>query len=224
MKSESGLINFIQNYPHPATLKEADTGKYIIANCCLAQEAGIPNYEDITGLTVRDLPFAQSDGGLQQAQRLTELDYLACEKKSLASDRFVFFESGNGEVQFDEVVKLPVLGHSGTILGVVTYQRNLTSTLPLIQVYDLYRRFYAAPEAIKRVLAYLGITQCFTTQPTEAPFRILLAKTQSYSNKEIGRLLGISHRTVDYQFSALRDRVVDGDVQRVLTSIKRRDA
>jgi len=91
-------------------------------------------------------------------------------------------------------------------------------------VYDSYRRFYTAPEAIKRVLAYLGITQCFTTLPTEAPLRILLAKTQSYTNKEIGRLLGISHRTVDYQFSALRNKVVDGDVHRVLAIIKRRNA
>lgn len=125
-------------------------------------------------------------------------------------------------MQFDEVIKLPVLGHSGNVLGVVTYQHNLTSTLPLNQVYDVYRRFYAAPEAVKRVLAYLGITQCFATQPTEAPFRILLAKAQFYTNKEIGRLLGISHRTVDYQFSALRNKVVDGDLLHVLALIKRR--
>jgi len=224
MKSESGLISFIQNYPHPASFKEADTGKYIIVNHCLAQETGLSNTEDLIGLTVHDLQFAKSGEGLQQAKRIAELDYLASEKKSLASDRFAFFESGNGEVQFDEVTKVPVLGHGGNILGVVTYQSNLTPTLPLNQVYDLYRRFYDASEAIARMLNYLGIEQYFSIHPTEAPLRIFLAKAERYSNKQIGRLLGISHRTVDYQFDALRNRVIDGDLRHVLTAIKRRDA
>lgn len=83
MKSESGLISSIQNYPCPATLKESGTGKYIVANLCLAQEVAIPNPDDLIGLTVHDLQFAQSNEGRQQAKRIAELDYLACEKKPL---------------------------------------------------------------------------------------------------------------------------------------------
>ena len=224
MQPETGLISIIEKYPCSASFKEADTGKYILANDRLALDIGIHNPKDLIGLTVHDLEFAQSKEGIQQAKRIAELDFFACEKKEIAQSKFVFCKSDSGDVLYDEVIKLPVLGHSGNILGVVTYQRNLTPNLPLNQVYDLYRHFYDAPEAITRMLNYLGIEQSFSTHPTEAPLRIFLAKAERYSNKQIGRLLGISHRTVDYQFDALRNRVIDGDLRHVLTAIKRRDA
>jgi len=224
MKSENELISIIENYPHPASFKEADTGKYIAANICLAREAGIHKPQDLIGLTVHDLEFAQSNWGARQASTIAELDFRACEKKIFTSDRFIFFETGSGEVQFDEVTKLPVLGHTKNILGVVTYQRNLTSTFSPSEVYELYRHFYDASEAIKRVLIYLGIEKCFTIQPTEAPFRVFLAKAERYSNKQIAKSLGISYRTVDCQIEALSNRIADGDLRRVLSLIKRRDA
>jgi len=130
MKSESGLMSVIEKYPYAASFKEADTGKYILANDRLALDIGIQNPKDLIGLTVHDLQFAQSKQGTQQAQRIAKFDFFACEKKEPAQSQFVFCKSDSGDVLYDEVIKLPVLGQSGNILGVVTYQRNLTSTLP----------------------------------------------------------------------------------------------
>jgi hypothetical protein len=222
VKSESELISIIEKYPCPASFKEADNGKYIMSNDHLARDVGTLNPKDMIELTVHELQNSQPKALNRTTEKIAELDFLVCEKKELAQSKLVFCKSDSGDALYNEVIKLPVLGHSGKVLGVVTYQRNLTFSLPLNEVYDMYRCFYDAPEAIKRMLTYLGIEQRFAIHPTEAPLRIFLAKAERYSNKEIAALLGLSYRTVDYQLNALRDRVVDGDLRSVLTLVKRR--
>jgi len=83
----------------------------------------------------------------------------------------------------------------------------------------------SASLAIKRILAYLNVEQYFIRPPTEAPLRVFLAKAQRcYTDKEIARRLGISHRSVEWQTQALSNRIVDGNLDRVLSLVKRRVA
>jgi len=180
---------------------------------------GVQDPQDLVGLTVSDVTFLQPDWGGKFANIVAELDFRAAQERTAVSSKHPFLDA-SGEAQFEEVIKSPIYGsRSKKILGIITYRQDLTDRLSCSEVYALYRNFYAAPEAINRVLAYFGIAQCFAIPPSEAPFRILLAKAQRYSNKEIARSLGISPRTVDYQLTALRNKLVDGDLRHVLTLI-----
>jgi len=219
MNSDSKLISAIEHDPRPANFKEADTGKYVVANASNARQLGMENANSMVGLTIHDMSFLQPDWGREHANTMEKLDFHVRDKKIFAYSKHPFLDA-----RFEEVTKSPVFGYKNKILGIVSRQRDLTSELSYSGVYELYRYFYSAPEAIKRMLGYLGIEQCFTIAPTEAPFRIFLAKAERLSNKEVGRLLDISHRSVDYQFDMLRNRVVDGDLRRVLSLVKRRGA
>jgi len=221
MNSEIELDSIIKKHPYSASFKEADTGKYILVNDRLARDVGAADPQELVGLTVHDLQSTQTKALSDTAAQIEKLDFLACENKEPAQSRLMFCKSDGGAVLYEEIIKVPVLSRGGKTLGVVTYQRNLTPIMPLNDVYNAYRRFYTAPEAVEHMLNYLDIKHCFSTPPSEAPLRVLLARAERYSNKQIGNLLGISHRTVDYQLDALRDRVIDGDLRHVLALIAR---
>lgn len=230
MKSESALMSMVENYPYPASFKAADTGKYLLSNTLTAQGLGMENPKDLAGLTVYDINFLNPDWGAKYANEIAELEFRACETKThvLSRHRLLFrnsYSDDKGEAQLTEMIKSPVLGRKKNILGIITYRRDVTNTLSYSEVYDLYRHFYDKPEAIKRVLAYLNVAQCFVTPPTEAPFRVFLAKAERcHADKEIAKSLDISYRTVEWQTQGLSNCVVDGDLHCVLSLVKRRAA
>jgi hypothetical protein len=219
MKSNSELISLIENFPVSASLKEADTGKYIINNSYNSRQFGIPNPMDLVGTTIHDVRFCQPAWGTQYANMIEKLDLRAREKKSHVLGRHQFLDDG-GEAQLEEMVKFPVLGSRENILGIVTYRHNITPTLPLNSLYRLYRNFYDAKSAIKRVLVCLEIDQYVVTPPTDAQFRVFLLKTERFANKEIARFLGMSDRTVECHLAALRNKTVDGNLSPVLSLVK----
>jgi len=223
MQANSELTSTIEHYPYPAYLKEADTGKFIVSNVNAAQRWGLHDPNGFIGLTLHDMPYAKTPWGARHASMISELDVRVRHTKNPVLSRHPFLDA-NGDAQWVEIIKSPALGMRQALLGIATYRRDLTDTLSYAQVFDLYREFYGAPQAIRRTLAYLGIEQCFAVQPTEAPFRILLHKADRYSHKQVARMLGISHRTVDFQIDVLRNQVVDGDLARVLSLIRRRSA
>lgn len=118
------------------------------------------------------------------------------------------------------MVKFPVLGSHGNILGIVTYRHDITHTLPPIALYQLNRCFYDAKSSIKRVLAYLTLDAWFTAPPTDAQLRVFLLKAERFSNKEVARFLNMSDRTVDSHLAALRGKVPDGNLAYVLSQVK----
>jgi len=219
MKSDSAIFSFIENFPIPASLKEADTGKYIINNLYNSRQFGVENPMDLVGLTIRDLKFCQPEWGARYAKMIEKLDFRAREKKTHMLDRHKFLDE-SGEAQLEEMVKFPVLGSRRNILGIVTYRNDITPTLSPDNLYRLYRDFYDAKNAIKRVLVYLEIDQCFVMLPTDAQFRVFLLKTERFANKEIAKFLGTSGRTVECHLDALRNKVVDGNLSRVLSLVK----
>lgn len=233
MHSESQFISVIENYPSSANFKEVDTGKYVVANRKFARSVGACEPGDLLGLTVRDLPRIAAQAGAtpwrekqvaehkQKVLKLGQLDFLVQEKKKTMQSNFVFCDAERGDVRYEQVVKLPIFDPMRRVIGIATYQNDMAATLSLSEIYELNRRFHDVPEAIKRVLDYIGVAPYFTSLPTEAPFRIFLAKAERHSSKAIARNLGISNRTVEYQLDILRNRVVDGDLRRVLASVNR---
>jgi hypothetical protein len=219
MKSDSAVISFIENFPVSASFKEADTGRYIVNNAYNSRQFGVENPKDLEGLTIRDLNFCQPEWGKQYSGMIEELDFNAREKKSHMLGRHQFIDN-HGEVQLEEMVKFPVLGSRGNILGIVTYRHDITPVLSPNNIYHLYRGFYDAKNAIKRVLVCLEVDQYFVAQPTEAQFRVFLLKAERFANKEVAKFLGTSDRTVECHLVALRNKVVEGNLSRVLSLVK----
>ncbi len=219
MKSNNELISLIQNFPVAASLKEADTGKYIANNSYFSRQFGVENPMDLVGITIRDLKFRQHEWGTQYATLIEKLDFHAREKKSHVLGRNQFLDDSS-EAQLEEMVKFPVLGSRENILGIVTYRHDITLTLPPIILYRLYRSFYDAKSAIKRVLLCLEVDQYFVAQPTDAQFRVFLLKAERFANKEIAKFLGMSDRTVECHVAALRNKVVDANLPLVLSLVK----
>lgn len=74
MKSDSAIFSFIENFPTSASLKTADTGKYIANNIHNSIQFGIKNPKDLEGLTMQDVKFNQKDWGIRYAQLIQDLD------------------------------------------------------------------------------------------------------------------------------------------------------
>lgn len=219
-KSGIDIISLIEHFPVPASFKEADTGKYIVNNAINSRQFGIDNPQDLVGLTIHDVRFGQPKWGAQYAHSIAKLDLYVREKKTVAIGKHQFLDD-SGEVQLEEMTKMPILGTRRNILGIVTYRYDITSTLSSRELYELYRSFYDASNAVKRVLTCLDIDQYFTALPTQAQFRVFLSKSERFTNREIAKLLGISDRTVECHIDDLRSKVVDNNLQQALAAIKR---
>jgi hypothetical protein len=219
MKSDSAIISCIENFPVSASLKEADTGKYIVNNSYNSRQFGVPYPMDLVGLRIEDLKFCQPAWGKCYANTIEMLDFRAREMKSHVLGRHQFLDH-SGEAQLEEMVKFPVLGFRRNVLGIVTYRHDITSTLPPSGLYGLYRNFYDITNSIKRVLDCLQVHQYFVVLPTDAQFRVFLLKTERFTNKEVAKFLGTSDRTVECHLDALRNKVVESNLPRVLSLVK----
>ena len=220
MKSDSKLICLIENFPVSASLKESDTGRYVINNIHNLRQFGLQDWRDVTGLRIQDLAFPTTAWGRQYARSVEMLDIAARETKSAVSARHRFMDSDGG-VQMEEATKFPIFGFNGNVLGIVSYRHDVTRTLPPIRIYQLYRHFYPALEAIKRSLVFFGVETRFLSLPTEAQICAFLLRSERYSNKEIGRFMGISDRTVECHCAALRNKIVGGALTQALHILKR---
>lgn len=220
MKSDSNLISLIENFPVSASLKESDTGRFIINNDHNLRQFGIENWRDITGLRIQDISFPQSEWGRQYARSVEMLDIAVRETKSPTIRRSRFIDKSGG-VQMEEVTKLPIFGFHGRVLGIVSYRYDVTRSLPPISIYQLHRHFYPVVEAIKRSLVFFGVETHFLFLPTEAQICTFLLRSERYSNKEVARFMGISDRTVECHCTALRNKIVDGDLAHAIFTLKR---
>jgi hypothetical protein len=209
------------SFPTPASFKEADTGRYIVNNVENANQFGVSNPNDLIGLTIYDLTsFVPAKFGAQHADWVAKLDFDVREKLTVGRKLHSFL-SPNGDIQYQETIKFPVLGNRRNVLGIVSYSQTRTESLPNAKLYCLYQEYYGRKEAVMRTLTSLGVSSSFHIPPTDTQFRVFLAKAERYANKDIARLLGMSPRTVECHLDALRNKVLDGDLRRVFARIKR---
>ncbi|MFJ2995671.1 LuxR C-terminal-related transcriptional regulator [Pandoraea sp. NPDC087047] len=221
MKSESSIISFVQNFPVSASLKTADTGQYIVNNAHNSRQFGIEDPKDIEGLTIKDIRFRATEWGKLYANSIAEHDFLANENRTSVTRRNRFLDD-SGDAQMEEMTKLPIMGTSGNVLGIATFRRDITRTLPPISVYQLNRNFYTVTDAIERTMIFLGINEYFILAPSEAQFRVFLLKAERFTNKEISRALRISDRTVECHCAAVRNKVAEGSFAAALSATNRR--
>ncbi|MFJ2995720.1 LuxR C-terminal-related transcriptional regulator [Pandoraea sp. NPDC087047] len=221
MKSESSIISFVQNFPVSASLKTADTGQYVVNNAHNSRQFGIENPRDIKGLTIKDIRFRATEWGKLYAKSIAEHDFLVHENQTSVTLRNRFLDD-SGDAQMEEMTKLPIMGTRGNVLGITTFRRDITSTLPPISVYQLNRNFYRATDAIERTMIFFGIKEYFILAPSETQFRVFLLKAERLTNKEISRALRISDRTVECHCVAIRNKVAEGSFATALSATNRR--
>jgi DNA-binding CsgD family transcriptional regulator len=221
MKSDSQLISTIEHYPHPAYLKEIETDKFIACNAHAAKRWGLPSPDEFVGRTLHDLAYVETVWGRKHADMIAVLDFRIREEKIPVASRHAFLDA-NGDAQWVELIKLPVLSRAHKVIASVSYRRDLTHTLSYGEVFDLYRRYYDAHAAVKLTLAYFGAESCFFAPPTETQLRVFLAKAERYSAKQTARLMGISHRTVECHVEALTNKVVGGNLTQALSQVRHR--
>lgn len=221
MKSDSQIISAIEHYPHPAYLKAADTDTFIACNEHAAKRWGLSNAGEFVGRTLRDFSYVETAWGRQHAEMIAGLDFRVRQERKPLTSRHAFLDA-NGDAQWVELIKLPVLSRADKVIANVSYRRDLTQSLSYAEIYQLYRHFYNDRAAINLMLTYLGIDSVFATAPTETQFRVLLAKADRFSAKQTAKFMGISHRTVECHVEALSNKVIDADLQSVLARIQRR--
>jgi hypothetical protein len=223
MKSESALIDVVTNHAYTANLKEAGNGKYIACSVSNARRLGMAGPTAVVGLTINDMQYAKSEWGARHAALMAEMDFRACDEKICVSSRQPFIDA-DGLISLEEVTKAPVLGKHRNVIGIVSFQQDLTATCSIEELYGLYRSFFGAYRSIRHMLIYLGVEQCFAKQPSETQFRVFLGKVERLSSKQIAKRMGISPRTVDCHLRALGNRTQDGDLLRVSALAKPRFA
>lgn len=218
MLSDSTLIDLVRRLPISACYKEADTGRYIVNNLANSQVFGIESPDKVVGLTIRDLPFNQQSWGKRFGDVICRMDFAAQESKQPTHCRQRFLD-GDGNARLEAILKIPVLGMRRNVIGIVTIGQDCTREYTPTQLYQLYRYFYAAPDAVRRVLLRLNLNTLFVSPPSDIQFRVLLYRAERYSTKEIARFLGLSPRTVDCHLRALRNKIFEGDLLDVLRQI-----
>jgi hypothetical protein len=214
MLSDSALIDMIRCFPTPVGYKEADTGRYVASSLANARMFGIEDPDQLIGLTIHDVQFRQQKWGARYADLICKLDFCAQDSKHPVYCRQRFLD-GDGNAQFLEITKIPVMNMRRNVMGIVTFGTDRTVELTASQLYCLYTDFYLGSEAVQRVLIRLNLHTLFVSPPTDTQFRVLLYRAERYSIKEISRFLGLSPRTVDSHLRALRNKIAGGDLSRV---------
>lgn len=189
----NALSDLIEESPHIAHLKDAQTGKYILSNRCWAERLAIAP-ADIAGLTYDDIAgespnsvyskwsstpsFTSWKSNIREKVAALELHALQTQKKQ-AENYFGF--TPNGFILSESFVKIPILSQdSRHTIAILTYSQDLTPQQRLPELFNLYKRFYDEKEAIQLLLEYLDIDYYFNELPTEKEIQALFKIQQDF--------------------------------------------
>jgi len=209
MKIESQLLDLIHTLPNPLNLKEPKSGKYICANDPSAKQIGLESAEQMVGLTVRDLNFSQSESGNTLAEKIARMDSLVQQRKEPVRDTATFLS--RGVLVHETVIKFPARGSDGNVIGIFTFNQELTHSLSHRTLYTQYKEICGKNVAIKKLLQHLEVEPFFFTPPSEVELLVLLERVAGHSDKEIARKFDVSFRTVNSHIARLRTKL-QGDV------------
>jgi DNA-binding CsgD family transcriptional regulator len=209
MKTESQLLDLIETLPNPLNLKEPQSGKYIFSNDLSAKQIGLESAEQMVGLTVQDLDFSQSESGNTLAAKIAKMDSLVLQKNEPVRDTATFLS--RGILVHETVIKFPFRGSCGKVIGIVTFNQELTQCLSHQTLYNQYKKICGKNMAIKKLLQHLEVEPFFFTPPTETELLVLLERVAGHSDKEIARTFDVSFRTINSHIAHLRAKL-QGDV------------
>ncbi|WP_158903680.1 LuxR C-terminal-related transcriptional regulator [Burkholderia sp. L27(2015)] len=220
MTTESQLFDLIQKLPNPLNLKEPKSGKYVFANDPSAKQIGLESAEQMVGLTVRDLDFSQSESGNTLAEKIARMDSLVQQKKERVRDTATFFN--RGVLVHETVIKFPARGSRGNVIGIYTFNQELTESLSHQTLYTQYKKICGKNVAIKKLLQHLEVEPFFFTPPSEMELMVLLERVAGRSDKEIARTFDVSFRTINTHIARLRTKLQGDVLSGVVARLRRR--
>jgi hypothetical protein len=210
MVSDSYLYDLVNELPD-ACLKDANSGKYILANRTIAARYGLASPENMTGLTVGDFGFVQTPMGRAHAAQTREMDDWVRVKRQKATITRAVMLFAEQPLVYETVTKVPVLGERN-LLGIITFAKDLTPGLPHKTLYALYKNILGSKlAAIQKLLQHFRSDDLFFTLPTESELYVLIERGVGRSNKEIAVERNVSIRTVDAHINNIRAKL-KGDV------------
>ena len=206
------LDEFIKNCPHPANLKDANTGQYILGNQPTVELFGLQTTEQLIGVTVRDIGnMMQARWGkaYTYAEEVADLDQIVKIFRKSAQDKQRVILENNGFVTIQNMIKHPIQGRDNKqVIAILTYGSDVTRNTDLFCLFELYKKFHANKRmAIENFLRYLKINNYFSENLTEAELMILLCMRHNQIRKEIARRLIIQPKTVEVHINNIRGKL-----------------
>jgi DNA-binding CsgD family transcriptional regulator len=219
MLTDSQLFDFMNNLAEPANLKDAKNKKYIASNKNNSLLFGIDNPSQLTNLSVEEIGLFGNEPWWQNYARVvSNLDeQVLCKKSIIYDERAIVVSNG---IRFQKMIKMPILNNNNKVISIFTFSHNLTNTIKLEDLYEVYKKFYDKSIATRKFLNYLHIDYLFIEPPTQAELYILLAKTLIDNNKLLSLKLGISTRTIESHIIHLKYKIKNGDIHSVITKLR----
>jgi hypothetical protein len=172
--TDSFVIDAMASITDVAHIKDAKTKQYISCNASTLQCFGLEKPEQIAGLTAKDLDgFMRPYWGDEYANKIDQMDYLVCTKLETISHKEVTTVK-SGFMQLQNLIKMPVINNNKAS-GIFTITQNLTDTLDLGALYDLYKNHYSSNDAVSYFLKYLELDTYFTEMPTSLELSKLIS-------------------------------------------------
>jgi len=216
------LLDFIRHCPHPANLKDAQTGRYLLANQSTVEICGFQFEKQLIGLTVREIDgMIQARWGNTYAGVVEDLDQQVKTLRTSAEDKKRIIVENNGFIRVQNMMKIPIANHDKQVTSILTYSCDITKDENLFYLFSVYKKFYSSKRmAIENFLRYLHIDNYFAQNITEAELLVLLGMKYNQLYKEVAQKLGIQTKTVEIHAGNLRNKMKNGGLHRVLEKLR----
>lgn len=226
------IADFIETSSSAASLKDAQTGRYLLANSIASGIHGIQDRDAMIGLTVDD--FFQSSSGFfkvdfshafkcwkkEQPEKFKNLDYQVVNEKQRVESKNIQFTC-DGLIFIERQIKIPVPSYSSKkIIAILTNSEDQTFQHGLSNLFELYRKYYPEKQAIQQTLKHLKIDQYFNEWPTLSEMWLLFALHRDVRQKCAANLLGLSTKTVHVYTNHLRSKLKTPDLHKVLAQLR----
>ncbi|WP_158641834.1 hypothetical protein [Candidatus Glomeribacter gigasporarum] len=222
----AALSDLVEESPHIAHLKDAQTKKMICANLNFVEKLGLEQNEDIMGLTVNDFCTREDIWGAKkfsaafsewkkaQPALYEKYDQQVIHTKRCLSDQTTFF-TNEGLILTQHMLKKPVLNEDNNkVIAIYTYNYETTFQRSLSDLFELYQKYYQEEDAIQNLLKHLDIDSYFTDLPTRHEMQVLFAMHQDICPEQT------QTENIFTRELALRDKVTAGYWHEMLTRLR----
>lgn len=222
--TQEALFSLVAAMPNPANIKNAHTGKYIIANKSELDAFILKNVDDMIGLTVHDLDnFMRPHWGNFFAEEVAALDK---EVQSSGQSKIIknrVFRDRRGIVHIRDVCKCPFFSCSNNkqVTAIITLTFDYTDETNLITLYGKYKQIYNnKSDAIKYFSQYLKISDFFYDPLTEKELLCLLIAKVHQTHKDMANNLGITIKTIEAHLSNITNKLKQVSVRDVIVFLR----
>jgi len=217
----SFLNDFVYSFPGTAHLKDIKSFKYLLAN---THELNIYNFQaenELLGQTVFELEQLMGKKWPKNfAQEIYENDKNIEKRMETTVMNKIIFLTGNGYLSVRRLMKTPVFGVHGKITGILTLGFELTSSLAMNELWELYKNLYQYDfDITTKFINHIGLHDWVISPLTIREIDCILAMHKNKTTKSVAKALLISTRTVESHVENIKTKIKFGDLNRVIENM-----